>query len=189
MYKECKISLPTSQVRTLKIVKALTASKVREHSTYLTAELSALASSGVEEAPGLTRGELLTIGSRVGNMATTVADPGNGLAAARVRGLDVVLGTGRGIVDLLLLAAVGADPLVAELAALLDAENVVGGSVDVEVRDGSVATVAAGEESTRDDSDSSEVVYDELAYIGLVGYQDDDVLGREQATLWLMAPP
>jgi len=98
-------------------------------------------------------------------MATTVSDPGNGLAAAGVRGLDVVLGTGSGIVDLLLLAAVGADPLVAELAALLDAENIVGGSVDVEVRDGSVATVAAGEESTRDDGDSGEVVYDELVYI------------------------
>jgi hypothetical protein len=59
---------------------------------------------------------------------------------------------------LLLLAAVGAYPLVAELAALLDAEDVVGGTVDVEVRDGSVATIAAGEESTRDDSNSSEVV-------------------------------
>ena len=160
--------------------------------THLAASTSAAATtnSSVEEGPGLTRSELGAVGTgRVGNVATTVGDPGNGLAAARVRGLDVVLGTRRGIVDLLLLAAVGADPLVAELAALLDAENVVGGSVDVEVRDGSVATVAAGEESTRDDSDSSEVVYDELAYIGLVGYQDDDVLGREQATLWLMAPP
>lgn len=64
-------------------------------------------------------------------MATTVSDPSNGLAAAGIRGLDVVLGTGGGIVDLLLLAAVGADPLVAELTALLNAENVVGGSVDV----------------------------------------------------------
>jgi hypothetical protein len=143
----------------LQIANTFAGLRVCKHSGYLTAELSASASSGVEEAPGLTRGELLAVGSRVTDVATTVCDPGNRLAAASVRGLDVVLGTGSGIVDLLLLAAVGSDPLVAELAALLDAENVVGGSVDVEVRDRSVAAVAAGEESTRDDGDSSKVVY------------------------------
>jgi hypothetical protein len=94
MYKECKISLPTSQVQSLETLNAFTTSKVRERSCCLTAELGALASRGVEEAPGLTRGELLTVASRVGNVATTVGDPGNGLAAALVRGLDEVLSAG-----------------------------------------------------------------------------------------------
>lgn len=185
MYKECKISLPTSQMQDLEVVKALAVLKVCKPLGYLAAELSASTSSSVEEAPGLTRGELLTVGSRVANVATTVSDPGNGLAAAGVRGFDVVLGTWGGVVDLLLLAAVGADPLVAELAALLNAENVVGGSVDVEVRDGSVATVAAGEESTRDDGDSSEVVYDELVYdLGFMRMMTYWVVSRRHCGSW-----
>jgi hypothetical protein len=125
----------------------------------LASELSRLASSSVEERPGLARSELLAVvASGIGDVATTVGDPGNGLSAAGVGSLDVSLLTSAGVLDALLLAAVGADPLVAELAALLDGKNIVGGTVDVEVRDGSVATVAAGEEGTRDNGNGSEVV-------------------------------
>lgn len=91
-------------------------------------------------------------------MATTVSNPGNGLAAAGVGSLDVVLSTWAGVVHVLLLAAVGTNPLVAELAAEVDSENVVGSTVDAEVGDGGVSSVAAGELSTGDDCDSSEVI-------------------------------
>jgi hypothetical protein len=91
-------------------------------------------------------------------VATTVSDPGERLAAALVGSLDVVLSTGTRVVDVLLLAAVGSNPLVAELTAEVDSENVVSSTVDTEVGDGAVATVAARELSTRDDGDSSEVV-------------------------------
>ena len=91
-------------------------------------------------------------------MATTVGDPGNGLAAALVGSLDVVLSTWAGVVDVLLLAAVGADPLVAELAAEVDSENVVRCTVDSEVGNRGVTAVAARKLSTGDDGDSSEVI-------------------------------
>jgi hypothetical protein len=124
-----------------------------------TPSAAATTNSSVEELPGLTGSELGAVGaSRVGNVATTVADPGNGLAAALVGSLDVVLSTGTGVVDVLLLASVGSNPLVAELAAEVDSENVVSSTVDSEVGNGGVSTVAARELSTGDDCDSSEVV-------------------------------
>lgn len=161
--------------------------------THLAASTSAAATtnSSVEEGPGLTRSELGAVGTgRVGNVATTVGDPGKRLAAALVGSLDVVLSTWARVVDVLLLAAVGANPLVAELAAEVDSENVVRGTVDSEVSNGAVTTVTAGELSTGDDGDSSEVICNRYVSIySTVCQVLVDILGREQATLWDMDPP
>jgi hypothetical protein len=129
------------------------------HLAATSSSAAATTNGSVEELPGLTGSELGAVGATgVGNVATTVSDPGNGLAAALVGSLDVVLSTGTGVVDVLLLASVGSDPLVAKLAAEVNSENVVSSTVDSEVGDGGVSTVAARELSTGDDCDSSEVV-------------------------------
>lgn len=125
----------------------------------LGASLSATTNGSVEEAPGLTRGELDAVGaSGIGDVATSVSNPGNGLTAAGVGSLDVVLSTRVGVDDVLLLAAVGANPLVAQLATKVDAQDVVRRTVNTEVGSGAVATVTARELSTRDNSNGSEVV-------------------------------
>lgn len=78
-------------------------------------------------------------------MAAAVGNPGDGGASARVLGLDVVLLAGRGLGGVLGGAAVGLEPLVAELTAHGDGEDVVGGAVHTEVGDGGVAAAAARE--------------------------------------------
>lgn len=75
----------------------------------------------------------------------------------RVTGAAGVLGPA-GLLSVLVLAAVEADVLVAELAAGGDGEDVVGGAVDAEVGDGSGAAVAAAELGAGDDSDGLEGV-------------------------------
>jgi hypothetical protein len=157
----------------------------------LAASLSATTNGSVEEAPGLTRGELDAVGtSRIRDVATSVSNPGNGLSAAGVGGLDVVLSTRVGVDDVLLLAAIGANPLVAQLATKVDAQDVVGRTVNTEIGSGGVATVTARELSTRDNSNGSEVVCIIVSKtVSHLSYTSVYLLGREQATLWLMDPP
>lgn len=72
----------------------------------------------VEEGPGLAGGELDPVAAaRVGDVAAAVGDPGDGGASARVLGLDVVLLAGGRLGGVLGGAAVGLEPLVAELTA------------------------------------------------------------------------
>lgn len=85
-------------------------------------------------------------------MTASVDDPCDGVAgAAGVLGLAGFLGV-------LVLAAVEADVLVAELAAGGDGEDVVGGAVEAEVRNRGCASVAAAELGAGDDGDGLEGV-------------------------------
>lgn len=179
MYKERKIRQPESSHGSQVWMSTLAAS------------LGATTNSSVEEAPGLARGELDAVGaSRIGDVATSVSNPGNGLSAAGVGSLDVVLSTRVGVGDVLLLAAVGANPLVAQLATKVDAQDVVGGTVNTKVSSGGVTTVTARELSTRDNGNGSEVVCIIVSKTVLhLSYRCVNLLGREQATLWLMDPP
>lgn len=95
-----------------------------------------------------------------------MADPSDGGAGAGVGGLDVLLCPGPRVGSRFGLASVGGQPLVAQLAAGSDAEDVVGRAVDAEVGDGAVAARAAGEEGAGQDGHGLEDVY---SFLGVSG--------------------
>ena len=125
----------------------------RAHSPGRGATSRAAARDGrVEERPRLAGRKLDTVGAgRVGDVAAAVRDPGDGRPGAAVCGLDVGLLPGRGLGRVLRGAAVGLQPLVAQLAAERDGQHVVGRAVDPEVRNWGGAAGAAGELGAGDD--------------------------------------
>lgn len=84
-------------------------------------------------------------------MAPAVRDPGDGRLGAAVRGFDVALLARRGLGRALGGAPVGLQPLVAQLAAEIDAQDVVRRAMDTEVCDGGGAARAPRELGSGDD--------------------------------------
>ena len=120
---------------------------------------SSVTDSTGPEVPGL-------LGHPVGaagrcNMVSTVSDPPDRISGrARVLGLDVVaVWATAGLGSVLRLAAVDAQVAVTESTTLADVEDRVGNSVNAEVGDLGLATRAAAEGSTSNDSDRTEDVY------------------------------
>lgn len=128
------------------------------HSSSLPRSLRGQHLSSTEELPRLTRSPVVTVAVGVGNVISAVSDPGNGRVGALVLGLEEVTGAGLGLRCILLLAAVGGDPLVAQLAASVDVENAVDDAVNAEVGDGLLAAVAAAQGGAGDDCHSTEDV-------------------------------
>jgi hypothetical protein len=123
-------------------------------------------------------------------MITTVSNPGYGGVGALVLSLDVFTRSRARLGRILLLAAVGCDPLITELAPSVNWKDAVDDTVDAKVSDGLLATVAAAQSGTGNDSNGTEDIFDSLAQGSIYDARDErDKPGREQATEWDMAPP
>jgi hypothetical protein len=116
------------------------------------ARVAAAGDGRVEERPRLAGRKLDTIRTcGIRDVAASVGDPGHGCPGAGVCRLDVALLPGRGLGRVLRGAAVGLQPLVAQLPAQADGQDVVGRAVDPEVGDRRGAARAAGELGAGDD--------------------------------------
>ena len=109
-------------------------------------------SDRVPEIPGLSRSKLDATGaSRITDMAVAGSNPNHWRARALIHGLDVSLLAGRRLRSVLVLAAVGLEPLVTQLTTHCNREDVICRAMNAHVRDRRVSSVATREKSTRDD--------------------------------------
>lgn len=133
------------------------------------------------------------LGSEVtcgGTDVTTVpGDEGHGLGAAFEVGADVLAAAGRRLSDLLGLAAVVLDERVGELNAAADGEDIVADTVDTEVGDGVLATLAAGDQTAGDGRDGTEVASlgasDGVGHAAAVGEASGEALSLVDAKVGL----
>lgn len=88
-------------------------------------------------------------------MATVPGDEGHRLGAAFEVGANLLTTAGSRLSDLLGLAAVGLDKCLREALAHVNGEDVVADTVDAEVGDRVVATIAAGDQTAGNGRDST----------------------------------
>lgn len=89
-------------------------------------------------------------------MVTTVSNPSKGSVGALVLGLDEFSRSRARLRSILLLTAVGSNPLIAKLAAGIDVENAVDNTVDAEVSHRLATTIAAAQKGASNNGDSAE---------------------------------
>ena len=149
-----------------------------------------------KEGPGLTRRPVIPIVVRVSDVVTAVGNPPYRVAViALVLGLDVLPRSGLRLRGILLLTAVEAKELVAELAAHLDVEDRIDNAVNAKVRDGSVAAVTTAQLGTSNRSNSSENICGRprlesyFIKIAMTWIEKRNSPGRAQATANDMPPP
>ena len=101
-----------------------------QHALGVEVGVEMLGSAGngrVEEGPGLAGCKLQPVGARrIGDVAASVRNPGHGRFGAAVRGLHMALLPSRWLRRGFGGTAVGLNPLIAKLAAHIDAQDVVG---------------------------------------------------------------